>query len=120
MTYRSGFGRLVFSVGMLFLITVIGSSCGKSSPAPESTSPASANPGGINGVYIAGVKRADGVVELFKLEVTRQGNDVTGVLYFLANLLDSVDGYADNLQRVEVQVFDSFAGRPPAKLIGKL
>ena len=120
MKYRSGYGGLVFSVGIFLLIAIVTSSCNRPSPTPESNGPAAANPGGINGVYIAGVKRSDGVVELFKLEVTRQGNDVSGVLYFLSNLLDSVDSYSDNLQKVDVQVFDSFAGRPPAKLSGKI
>jgi hypothetical protein len=120
MTYHSGFGRLVLSVGTLFLLAVVSSSCGKPSPTPDSNNPASASPAGINGVYLAGVKRSDGVVELFKLEVTRQGNDVSGVLYFLSSMLDSIDSYTDNPQKIDVQNFDSFAGRPPAKLSGKI
>ena len=118
MTNRSGYGVLVFFIGVLVLIAIVSSSCGKSSPGPESNNTASATPAGINGRYVAGVKRSDGVVELFKLEVSRQGNDVTGVLYFLSSMLDSVEN--NDPQKIDPQIFDSFPGRPPAKLTGKI
>ena len=117
MTNRSGYALVSF-IGFIVLIATLGSSCAKSSPGPESNNSASSTSDGINGRYVAGVKRSDGVVELFKLEVTRQGNDVNGVLYFLSSMLDSVDN-ADP-QKIDPQIFDSFAGRPPAKLTGKI
>src|SRR5258708_3355902 len=89
MRYRSGYCALIVSLAFLVQMGLFSSSCRKPSTTSEPGNAAPASPGGINGRYVAGVKRFDGVAELFKLDITRQGNDVSGVLDFLSSMLDS-------------------------------
>ena len=119
MRYRSGYCALIVSLAFLVQMGLFSSSCRKPSTTSEPGNAAPASPGGINGRYVAGVKRFDGVAELFKLDITRQGNDVSGVLDFLSSMLDSIEAYADNPQKIDSQVFENFAERS-VKIIGKV
>src|SRR5215471_5035449 len=117
MKHRSGYCALTVSLVILFLIGIVSSACEKHPAGPESNGQSSTTPGGLNGRFVGGVKHGD-VVELFKLDVTRQGNELTGVLNFLSTMLDSIDN--DVPQKIDPQIFENFGGHSPAKIAGKI
>src|SRR5579885_2382174 len=104
---------------LVALLTFASIGCHKETSEPGSNPAPSQTFTGIAGKYVAGIKRSDDVVELFRLDLNRQGNDISGVLDYLSSMLDSIDAYANNLQKVDVQVFENFAERP-VKINGKV
>jgi len=51
------------------------------------------------------------------LRLHDRGNDVAGQMYFLSNLLDSIP---ESPQNIDPEIFENFAGHPPAKMVGNI
>ena len=110
--FKQSVVSLLITSALLF--SLVG--CGKSGSDTGSNTNAPEKSSGFNGRYIAGVKRPDGVTELFRLDITKQGNDLNGNMDFLTTMLDSID---DNPQKVDLQVFENFAEHD-VKVAGKV
>jgi len=106
-------------VTSIAFISLLVNGCRKPPANQESSNTPTQTSTGFGGKYIAGIKRGPKDIELFKLEVTRQGDEITGLLYFLASAWDSIDAYDADPQKADLQVFENFPGRPPDKISGK-
>src|SRR5579871_6220079 len=94
-----------FILALITLINFSMAGCRKQPSDAGNTPVASPTSTGIAGKYVAGVKRSDDVIELFRLDINRQGNDINGVLDFLSSMLDSIEG--TNPQKLDLQVFEN-------------